>query len=323
MHRPTFRQLQIFSAVAKHKNFTRAAEELFLTQSSVSAQIKQLSDIIGHSLLEQKGKIITLTDIGQRVLNLSADFETIWDTFDKDMAQLSDPESGDITVSCVNTCQYFFPRILGHFYKRYPRINVSFKVFNRQQIMERIAHNKDDFYIMDYIAEELDVRAVPFVDNPLVLVCHSQHPLANKKNIALEKLECETLLVRETGSGTRRESDIFFNTYDIDIKSKIELGSSEAIKQGVMGELGIGVLSQYAVALELNLGILKMLDVQGFPLMRKWNIAYPSWSEITPAVRTFIDYLKTDGREIAFQCLGDDQLKNALKRVNRKITAQA
>ena len=278
---------------------------MFLTQSRVSAQIKQL------------------TDIGKRVLNLSFDFEKTFEVFDREMAQLSDPESGDITVSCVNTCQYFFPRILGHFCRRYPHINVSFKVFNRQHIMERIAVHQDDFYIMDYIAEELDVRAVPFVDNPLVLICHSQHPLANKKNIALEELETETLLVRETGSGTRRETDMFFNTYDININSKIELGSSEAIKQGVMGELGIGVLSQYAVALELNLGILKMLDVQGFPLMRKWNIAYPSWSEITPAVRTFIDYLKNDGREIATQCLGDDQLKNALKRVNRQITAQA
>jgi DNA-binding transcriptional LysR family regulator len=323
MHRPTFRQLQIFSAVAKHKNFTRAAEELFLTQSSVSSQIKQLTDIVGHSLLEQKGKIITLTGIGDRVLALSNNFEKSWDVFDKELAQLSDPESGDITVSCVNTCQYFFPRILGYFYKCYPNIKVSFKVFNRQQVMARIGDNRDDFYIMDYIAEDLDVRAVPFVENPLVLVCHSQHPLAGKKNIALDELESETLLVRETGSGTRRETDMFFNTYDIDINSKIELGSSEAIKQGILGELGIGVLSQYSVALELNLGILKMLDVQGFPLMRKWNIAYPSWSEITPAVRTFIDYLKNDGREIAIQCLSDDPLKYALKSKRKKIVTAA
>jgi DNA-binding transcriptional LysR family regulator len=319
MHRPTFRQLQIFVAVARHRNFTRAAEELFLTQSSVSAQIKQLTDTIAHSLMVQKGKIITLTSTGTRVLELCDELDTAWGKFEVDMAKLTDPESGDVTISCVNTTQYFFPRILGHFCKRYPRINVSFKVFNRQQVMERIMKNRDDFYIMDYISEELDVKAIPFVDNPLVIIAHPEHPLANEKNIALEKLEKETLLVRETGSGTRRETDMFFSTYNIEIPSRMELGSSEAIKQGVLGGLGIGVLSQYAAALELQLGILIKLDVQGFPLLRKWNIAYPSWREITPAVRTFLDFLQNDGREIAIQSLGEEQaLVSSVKKVLRK-----
>ena len=321
MHRPTFRQFQIFAAVARHCNFTRAAEELFLTQSSVSSQIKQLTDAIGHSLLEQKGKTITLTSTGSRVLDLCNELDNAWGKFEVDMAKLTDPDSGDVTISCVNTTQYFFPRILGNFCKRYPRINVSFKVFNRQQVMERIMNNRDDFYIMDYISEELDVKAVPFVDNPLVIIAHPEHSLANEKNIALEKLEKETLLVRETGSGTRRETDMFFSTYNINIPSRMELGSSEAIKQGVLGGLGIGVLSQYAAALELQLGILIKLDVQGFPMLRKWNIAYPSWREITPAVRTFLDFLKNDGRAIAIQTLGEEQA--VVSSVKKALTKKA
>lgn len=310
MHRPTFRQLQIFSAVAKHKSFTRAAEELFLTQSSVSAQIKQLTDIIGHPLFEQKGKRIKLTNIGEQVLVLDEEFEQSWRSFEDRLSTLSDPRTGDITVSCVNTCQYFFPRILGDFYKVYPEIRVSFRVFNRQHVMQRLQDNRDDLYIMDYLSEELDVKAVPFVDNPIVIVASPQHRLAGQSNIPLDELEQEVLLVREPGSGTRRETDKFFSTYGIEFEKNLELGSSEAIKQGVIGELGISVLSKYAVALELDLGILVSLNVQGFPLMRKWNIAYPAWKSITPPVRTLLDYLKQDGRTIASNCLKERKIVN-------------
>jgi len=308
MKKPKFRQLQIFAAISRHSSFTRASEELFLTQSSVSSQMKQLTDQIGFPLIEQIGKKITITDVGRKVLALYAEYENSWFKFTEEMSDLADTDKGTISVSCVNTCQYFFPRVLGSFYQQYPEINISFKVYNRQQIMKRITDNIDDLYIMDYISEELDIKAVPFIDNPLVLISRPDHKFANQKNIPLVSLADEMFVVREPGSGTRREVDLFFDVEDITIKSKIELGSNEAMKQGIMGGLGIGVISLYAAALELKLGLLTNLDVEKFPLIRKWNIAYPNGKVIRPVVRTFLDFLKSEGRTISIDVLDNAEI---------------
>jgi len=319
MRRSTTRQLQIFAAVARNKNFTRAAEELFLTQSSVSTQIKQLSEFIGHPLFEQIGKKIIITPVGERVVQLYKDLDSEWHKFEEDMATLTSPTKGVINVTGVNTCQYFFPRVLGSFKKQYPDIFVSLKVVNREQVLERITNNKDDLYIMGLIPEELELKAVNFVDNPLVVVAHPDHPLAKKNNIPLNELSNEQFIAREPGSGTRHEISRFFEISNASINSQIELGSNEAIKQGIIGGLGISILSLYAVALELRLGMLTTLDVKGFPQIRQWHIAYHSGKAITPVVRTFIDFLKSDGREIAGSALDSAHVTDSIAMIKKQM----
>ena len=311
MRRSTLRQLQIFAAVARNRNFTRAAEELFLTQPTVSAQIKQLSELIGHPLLEQIGKKIELTPVGERVMQLYTDLDQDWMRFEDDMSMLVSPHNGKINISGVNTCQYFFPRVLGSFYNHYPDISVALKVFNRQKTLERISANTDDLYVMGYIPEELELKAIPFVDNPLIVVAHPNHPLAGEKELPLAMLAKERFIVREPGSGTRREISRFLASHNVEINSQIELGSNEAIKQGVIGGLGVSVLSSYAVSLELRHGVLISLDVTGFPLMRKWNIAYHAGKSITPVMRTFLDFLKDEGRDIASAVLANSEFEGA------------
>ena len=320
MRRATLRQLQIFSAVARNKSFTRAAESLFLTQSSVSTQIKQLTEAIGYPLIEQIGKKIILTQVGERVSQLYDDMDRDWHRFEEDMSALTSPSKGVINVAGVNTCQYFFPRVLGSFYDHYSDINISLKVFNRQQVLERIAANADDLYIMGLIPEELELKAVPFVDNPLVVVAHPDHPLANQKNIPLSALENEKFIAREPGSGTRREISQYLEEHNVSINSQIELGSNEAVKQGIIGGLGVSILSTYAVALELRLGMLTTLDMEGFPRMRRWHIAYHSGKVITPVVRTFIDFLKDEGRKIAGSALESAHVNDSVAMVEKQFT---
>jgi len=319
MRRATIRQLQIFSAVAHNKNFTRAAEELFLTQSSVSAQIKQLTDFIGHPLIEQIGKKITITPVGERLVELYNNLDNDWREFEENLSSLTSPSEGVINVAGVNTCQYFFPRVLGSFYNRYSEIYVSLKLFNRQQVLERIANNTDDLYLMGFMPEDLDLKAVHFVDNPLVIVAHPDHPLATQKNIPLSELVTERFIEREPGSGTRGEIDRYFEEQNLTLTSQIELGSNEAIKQGIIGGLGISIVSLYAVALELRLGMLTTLDVQGFPRIRQWNIAYPAGKVITPVIRTFIDFLKEDGRKIAGSALDSEHVTESLAMVKKQF----
>jgi len=322
MRRATLRQLQIFSAVARNKSFTRAAEELFLTQSSVSTQIKQLTEFIGHPLVEQIGKKILLTQVGERVAQLYEDVDQDWHRFEDDMGILTSPSKGVINVAGVNTSQYFFPRVLGDFYSHYSDIYISLKVFNRQQVLDRVSVNSDDLYIMGYIPEELELKAVSFVENPLVVVAHPDHQLAGKKDIPIKELANERFIAREPGSGTRREIGQFLDEHGVSLNSQIELGSNEAVKQGIIGGLGISILSLYAVALELRLGMLTILDVQGFPRMRQWHIAYHSGKAITPVVRTFIDYLKDEGRKIAGSALESAHVTDSMAMVEKQMKSK-
>ena len=322
IRRSTLRQLQIFAAVARHESFTRAAEELFLTQSSVSTQIKQLKDLVGHPLIEQIGKKITITPVGQRTLELYNRLDEHWREYEDEIGQLTNPEQGEISVSGVKTCQYFLPRVLGSFSKLYPDIRISLKVLNREQVIERINKNMDDFYIMGLIPDELEMKVVRFIDNPLLIIATPDHPLASKKDLPVKALENERFIVREPGSGTRIETNLFFEQHKLHINSQIELGSNEAIKQGVIGGAGISLISLYGVALELRLGLLTTLDVKGFPLVRPWNIAYPAGKVIKPATRTFIDYLKLEGRSIANNTLDHTHLNNTVNQVKDYIEEQ-
>lgn len=319
IRRSTLRQLQIFAAVARHKSFTRAAEELFLTQSSVSTQIKQLKELVGLPLIEQIGKKINITPVGMRTLDLYLSLDNQWREYEDDIAQLSNPGQGEISVSGVKSCQYFLPRVLGSFSKIYPDIRISLKVLNREQVLDRIQKNQDDFYIMGLIPEELELKVVPFIDNPLLVIAPPEHPLAKKKNLPVSVLEDEQFIVREPGSGTRRETNRFFEQHNLKINSQIELGSNEAVKQGVIGGAGVSLISLYGVALELRLGLLTALDLKGLPLIRTWNITYPAGKAIKPATRTFIDYLKLEGRSIANTTLDQTHLTNTVNKVKTFI----
>lgn len=321
MRRSTFRQLQIFAAVERNKSFTRAAEELFVTQSTVSAQIKQLSEFIGLPLVEQIGKKIEITEVGKRVAQFYQDLDSAWQSLENDINALTSPSKGNINVTGVYTCQYFFPRVIGAFKQLYPEISVSLKLYNRQQVLDRIGENRDDLYILGSYEEDLDLKTMPFIDNPLIVVAPKNHPLAMNSNIALDALSDETFIIREPGSSTRGELKKAHEQQHIKFKSSIELGSNEAIKQGILGGLGISVLSLYAVAHELRLGVLTALDVQGFPRMRLWNIAYHSGKVITPPVRTFLDFLLEDGRKIARSALEYPHIPESIRTVKKVFDA--
>lgn len=321
MRRSTLRQLQIFAAVAKHRSFTRAAEELFLTQSSVSTQLKHLKELVGYPLIEQIGKKITITPIGMRTLQLYTDLDIRWRDYEKDIAQLTNPEQGEISISAVKSCQYFLPRIIGIFCQTYPYINISLKVVNREDINQRISKNLDDFYITGIPPSELDLKTVPFIENPLLIIAPPGHHLAHETRLPIKILENEKFLVREPGSGTRCEANDFFDRHDLTVDAQIELGSNEAIKQGVMGGLGISIISLYGVALELRLGLLTSLDIEGFPLQRNWNIVYPAGKALTPSTRTFIDFLKADGKTIAREGIDKSYLSKRISHAREHIVA--
>jgi DNA-binding transcriptional LysR family regulator len=299
MKQATLHQLQIFEAIAQHGSFTRAAEELFLTQPTVSQQMKQLTKAIGVPLYEQIGKRIYLTDAGKAVLEVGRDISQRFNDLEMTLADIKGLKQGNLKLAAITTAKYFVPRILGTFRQRYPGINISLQIANRQQILDRLANNLDDLYFIGQPPEDLEINLRHFLDNPLVVIAPRNHPLAQEKLISLERLIEEPLIMRESGSGTRMAVEGFFAENRLKMKVEMEIGSNEAIKQAIVGGLGLSVLSRHSLALEGPQGPLVVLDVEGFPIQKHWYVIYPRSKQLSIVAQTFLDYLLTEGKESA------------------------
>ena len=287
----TLHQLRIFLAVARQGSFARAAEELHLSPPTLSLQVKQLSETVGQPLFEQLGKKIYLTAAGQTLAEACQDVEARMERLSQDLAALSGVEKGSLKLAILTTVKYTVPKLLGGFCAAHPGIDVAMLVGNREMLLQRLASNQDDLYIMGQPPEQMDVVCEDFADNPLVLVAPPNHPLVGKKRIAPQRLINEPFIMREPGSGTRLTAERFFNSNGVQLRNRLEVGSNEAIKQTVAGGLGLAVLSATTVVSELALGELVQLDVQGFPLIRRWHVVYPRGKRLSPAALAFKAWL--------------------------------
>ncbi len=286
----TFRQLEIFEAIARLSSFTRASEELFLTQPTVSMQMKKLTETVGVALIEQVGKKIHLTPDGQKLALATREIFGIMDRYTMSVAERQGLKQGQLRLMAITTASYFAPRLLGEFAKLYPGIDVSLRVTNKEQVLASIADNLDDLYFLGQPPDDIDVVATPIMDNPIEVLAAPDHPLAHKKNLTLERLAQEPWLMREKGSGTRNAIERRFAEHGITIRPRMELGSNEAIKQAILAGLGISAVSRHALTLNQP-GQFAVLDVQGFPILRHWYAVYPAGRQLSVVARAFLDYL--------------------------------
>ncbi|NOT17379.1 MAG: LysR family transcriptional regulator [Sulfuriferula sp.] len=299
MRHATLHQLKIFEVVARNLSYTRAAEELHLTQPTVSIQLKQLTDIVGLALLEQVGKKIFLTDAGRELLALCHNIFDGIARFEMTTSNMKGIKAGKLRIAAISTSKYFIPRLLGPFYEKYPGIEISLKVTNRERLLQRLSNNEDDLYILGLPPEHMGIALEPFLENPLIVLAPRHHPLAGQKNIPAARIAQEPFLMRETGSGTRLATERFFKDAHLSLNIRMELGSNEAIKQAVAGGLGIAVLSAHTLALERNADELVVLDVAGFPIRRHWYVAHPTGKQLSLVALTFLDFLRTASRPMA------------------------
>lgn len=306
MNQATLHQLKVFEAAARHGSFTRAAEELFLTQPTVSMQIKQLTKSVGLPLFEQVGKRLYLTEAGRELFATCRQiFETIAQ-FEMKVADLKGLKQGQLRLAVITTAKYFIPRLLGRFCQLYPGIDIALQVTNHEGILERMSGNMDDLYIMSQVPEHLDVNCQPFLENPLVVLAPVNHQLAKEKNIPIQRLADEPFIMREPGSGTRRAVQKLFDEHEVVVKVKLELGSNEAIKQAIAGGLGISVLSRHTLITDTQ--DVTILDVEHFPIPRNWYMVYPSGKQLSIVARTYFDYLLDAAKQFADKTAGSSFL---------------
>lgn len=283
----TFHQLKVFECVARRLSFTRAAEEMSLSQPTVSAQIRQLSDEVGLPLFEQIGKSVNLTAAGRELLAASRQVFDHWSRFEMTVANLRGLKSGRLALACATTAKYFTPDLIGPFCQTYPEVDAQLTIVNHDALVERLRANLDDLTIMTAPPEDVEVEKARFRSNPIVVVASINHPLAGRKSIPLERLKNERFILRETGSGTRARVLAHFEREGFVPEVRMELGSNEAIKHIVAADLGISVLSQLALDVDPALDRLAILDVAGFPLEDEWYLVYPRGKRLSPVAEAF------------------------------------
>ncbi|MGI8825480.1 MAG: LysR family transcriptional regulator [Chloroflexota bacterium] len=283
----TLRQIEVFAAVARLGSFSQAAQELFLSQPAVSMQVKSLERAIGLRLFVHAGKHIQLTDAGSelnvratRILRMSAEASTA-------MADLREVRDGRLRVVATTTVGiYLVPALLGAYHQRHPEVAVSLEVANWERTSERLFSGEADVAVAGTHLQE-GLKMEPFMDDELVVIAAPDHGFAGRSHVAVEDLEKEHILVRETGSGTRAALEHLFRERGLELRPAMDLSRNGAIKQVVKAGLGIAVISRGAISLELSVGELIVLDVAGFPIVRAWNIITRDNHTPPPAVEAF------------------------------------
>ena len=287
----TLRQLQVFEAAARLGGYTRAAETLHLSQPAVSMQIRQLEEQTGMPLFDQIGKKVHLTDAGRTLYKHAQSILAQVNEAQLELEEMRGMRRGQLNITIASTANYFAPRLLAAFCQRHPEVKVSLDVSNREHILELLKETDKDLAIMGRPPEASDLVAHPFMENPLVVIAAPGHPLAQARNIPLARLNEETFISREIGSGTRMAAERFFDEAGTRLTTAMEMSSNEAIKQAVQAGLGLGILSLQTLDMELALKRLAVLKVEGFPIMRHWYVVHRADKRLSPAAQAFKSFV--------------------------------
>lgn len=311
MKNATLRQLKVFEAMARHLSFSRAAEELHLTQPAVSTQVKKLEEHAGLSLFEQLGKKIYLTPAGTEMLHASRLIIQQFQEVEATMSQFKGVPGGRLNVAVISAGDYFFPRLLVEFAGRHEGVTLNLAVHNREELLERLADNLTDLAVMVRPPQDMETVNEPFAPHPYVIVAAPGHPLASKKRIPVSRLAREPFVVREKGSDTWHSMEDGFGRHLPQLNIAMEIKSTETIKQAVMAGMGVSFLSAHTISRELQAGSLTVLDVQGFPLMLNWYVVHRKNKRLPPVAQAFKSFLLSEGASLLDQTMGHKKPKPA------------
>ncbi len=304
MRHATLRQLNVFESVARNLSFSRAAEELHLSQPAVSTQVSKLEEHAGMPLFEQLGKKIHLTPAGAHVLASARAIIQQFTELEEAMTQFKGIAGGRLNVAVISAGDYFFPSLLVEFARRHAGVTLNFGVCNREELLTQMAENRTDLAVMVRPPADADTVAEPFAPHPYVIVAPPNHPLVGKKRIALARVLREPFIVREKGSDTWQSLADAFGEHLGELNIAMEIKSMETIKQAVIAGMGVSFLSAHTISRELHAGSLAILDVQGFPLMLNWYVVHRRSKRLPPVARAFKHFLAQDGAALIEQALG-------------------
>jgi LysR family transcriptional regulator, transcriptional activator of the cysJI operon len=270
-------RLQVFHTVAKRLNFTRAAEELFISQPAVTRHIQELEQQFKVKLFERNGTRIRLTDAGGRLLQHTEELFAIYRNIEFDMSSLTQRQSGRLYLGgSMTTAPYVIPPILARFHGRYPDVEVSLITGNTQQIEQALGQQEIDLGIVEGHSRHSSISYTEFMKDEIVLVTNPAHPLAKKTSIRPEDLTRIPLLLREPGSGTLEVVAHALKGIGIklsQLNKEMQLNSTEVIKSYLLNAPCMAFLSIHAIGKELQNNECCIIDVKGLHIERNFYFA--------------------------------------------------
>ena len=291
----TIRQLRALAAVQSAGSITSAANQLHLTQPAVTLQLRNLQAIAGLPLIQRTGDGMLLTDAGREVRRLSERIEAALLDCEQSLDMIAGRSSGRVSIGAVSTAKYFVPFAIAAFSKRFPKIDVTLQIGNREDIRDALRGYDLDIAVMGQPPADVEVEMQLLGKHPHIIVAAAGHPLTRKRKLGAADLADETFITREVGSGTRMLMEQFFQRTGLRAKIGMEMDSNETIKQAVIAGLGIAFISQHTVSYELQGRRQIALKVSGLPVMRQWHAIRRADKILLPPARAMLDFLGQEG----------------------------
>ena len=297
--RITFRQLQVFNEVCDLRSYSRAAEEMSLTQPAVSLQIRQLEELIGQPLFEYVGKKLYMTEAAEALQLASRDIFGRLENLDMQLSDMLGSLQGQLKLAIESSAKYFVPHLFAAFKRQHPEVNLQLTVVNRAQAVRRLSDNRDDLVIMSMVPQDMGLEFLPFLNNPIVAVAPADHPLCEQGPLRLQDLEPYTLLMREQGSGTRLACEEYSKEKRVHFNQTLEVSSNESQRECAVAGLGVALLTRHAVSLELATGLLRELPVEELPLYRSWCVVQAKAKRLSPVAHAFLGFIRSERQQIS------------------------
>lgn len=291
----TLHQLKIFLKVSEYQSITKAAEDLHLTQPAISIQLKKLQEQFELPLTEVVGRQLYVTDFGKEIARRSNRILQEADGIKYTIDQYKGLLTGKIKISVVSTGKYVIPYFLKGFMDKFPGVEISIDVSNKNKVVEGIGRNESDFSLVSVLPQNINVKRVELLENRLYLVGSKQYEQTIKKPRDLEKV---TMLFREEGSATRMAMENYLKDHEISVKKSMELVSNEAVKQAIMAGIGLSIVPLIGLRNALANEEIRVYELKGLPIITRWNLIYLEGKELTPAQQMLIQFIEENKHQI-------------------------
>jgi DNA-binding transcriptional LysR family regulator len=292
----TLHQLKVFTTIVEHKSITKAANELNMTQPAASIQLKNFQDQFDIPLSEVIGRQFYVTDFGREINLIAEEILNKTETIQYKTEAFKGLLSGKLKISVVSTGNYVMPYFLHGFLKKYPKVELVLDVSNKTTVIKDLEQNLVDFSLVTVSPSHLEIEELPIMDNHLVLVASKENKISSQKGISIFKTI--PLIYREEGSGTRHTMQQFFKQEKISPKIKLELTSNEAIKQAVVADIGVSIVSLLSIKNELLQNELKIIPAKGLPLKSVWKLIYLKKKTLSPVAKAFLEYVALEKENV-------------------------
>ncbi len=291
LHRLTLRQIEVFLAIARHRSYSRAAEELGLTQPAVSAQMRALEDVARQPLFDYIGKQLYLTPAGKHLERAAREVQQRLVALEMELAGLAGQLRGTLALAIESGAQYSVPAVIGAFCEQHPQVTVELTVARHGHLLKRMRENLDDLTLMTQVPVDQGLVFTPVSEFRLLAVAWPGHPLAARRDIPVHEFVAQNVLLREPESGTRLAFERFCQRESCVLSARHLFGSNETIRRAVQARMGVAVLPEALVAEDIEHGLLCELDVTGMPLRHSWCVTWPKAKHLTPVASAFVSFL--------------------------------